>query len=306
MNLTKIDWLGFRTQGQIPETVEAIRASFGDMGGALQTKRRKNGWMGYQQSVDLCLDDMHLGLMAYGGESQKGWVSVNLSARGCDWIKDWDVAENAFTSLPDFETRRVDIALDTCKREVTHEKVLEAYRSGLFNANGAGRPPKMSQIVPEDPYDGRTIYIGARDQGKFCRGYEKGYEMVKDLKHVIISMINGYPIEDIYRVELELKAKNGPLPLDLIERRDQYFAGAYPYLQQVLSVEPEIFRQARERGPQMDLEAALATIKHQYGSTLFTALMAHYGDVGAVWEKIIGTKHNEALLAAGVLLVEHS
>ena len=272
--------------------------------GTVQVKPRKRGWMGFEQSADICLHDMHVGLLAYGGENQRGWVNVNISGRGCEWVQDWEEAEHSAKSLPAFENRRIDLALDTVKREVTHDKVVEAYRAGLFTTSG--RPPKMSQIMPEDPVDGRTIYIGTREQGKFLRGYEKGYELIKDLpERHHISQVNGHPVADIYRLELECKPKNGPLPIDLIERRDQYFSGAYPYLQQVLEVEPEIFHQKREQALKRDMEAALAQIRHQYGSTLFTALAAHAGDVGAVWDKIVGYKHNEALLAKGVLLVDH-
>jgi hypothetical protein len=42
-----------------------------------------------------------------------------------------------------------------------------------------------------------------------------------------------------------------------------------------------------------------------WGSTLFTALVASQGDIGAVWSQIVGTQHNKSLLAAGVLLVDH-
>jgi hypothetical protein len=35
-------------------------------------------------------------------------------------------------------------------------------------------------------------------------------------------------------------------------------------------------------------------------------LTAHGGDISAVWEKIVGTKHNQKLVEAGVLLVDHA
>ena len=111
---------------------------------------------------------------------------------------------------------------------------------------------------------------------------------------------------DWYRVELEVKAKDGPLPADIIDRRDQYLAGSYPYLQQLLAdVEPEILVKTRERVPQLCLADALAHIQTQYGRTLFTALIAHHGDISAVWSKIVGRQHNPDMLRAGVLLVEH-
>jgi phage replication initiation protein len=306
MNLTKIDWYGFRTQVEIPKAIEALGKVFGLSGHKVAVNPRRTGWKGYTQAADICLGDMHVGLMAFGGEHQKGWVSVNISGRGCDWVSDWEQAESNCSELPAYETRRVDIALDTYKQEVTHEKVLDAHRAGLFKTGG--KPPKLSQILPEDPQDGRTIYIGDRTQGKFLRAYEKGFEMVKGLRkkhNVEISFVDDVPIADIYRLELELKPKNGPLPEDLIQRRDQYFSGAYPYLQNVIEVEPEVFSQSRERGPQRDLEAALEHIRYQFGSTLFTALACHHGDVGAVWDKIVGYRHNQRLLQAGVLLVDH-
>jgi len=305
MSLTKVDWLTFRTKSDVSKTVVNLKEAFGEAGGALNLKSRDRGWMGYEQSADVCLGDMNVGLLAFGGDNQRGWVSVSLSGRGCQWVGDWDEAQYSLKSLSSFEARRVDIALDTFRREVTHDLVIDAYRNGMFTT--AGRPPKMSQILPEEASDGRTIYIGQRDQAKFLRAYEKGYELSNGLRKsgIDITHIDGVPVSDIYRLELELKPKNAPLPEDLIDRRDQYFSGAYPYLQKVVEVEPEIFHQSREKGPQLDMEAALAQIRFQYGSTLFTALSAHSGDVGAVWDKIVGNKHNQSLLEKGVLLVDH-
>ena len=205
--------------------------------------------------------------------------------------------------MPEYQVRRVDLALDTKQREVTHETVWVACLDGRFSCGG--RPPKFTRILPGDPTDGRTIYVGKREQAKFLRGYEKGFELAKDFPKGEVKEIDGVPIADLYRLELELKVKHSPFPEDIIDRRDQYFAGAYPYLREVLEVEPEIFCQRRERGPQIDLAAALAVVRHQYGATLFTALSAYHGDFFAVWERIVGKKHNQHLVDAGVLLVDH-
>lgn len=303
MNLTKIDWLGFRTKSDTKAVLRGLAGCFGAWGVSTSFRLRKNGWMGFEHSADILVGKMTVGLVAYGGDNQRGWLSVNLTGRGCEWVKDWDEANDALGNLADYQYRRVDIALDTYKREVTHESVLAAYRSGQFQIHG--KPPSLTKIEPEDPYEGRTIYVGKRDQGKFLRAYEKGFELAKDFPHEVISTIDNIPIEDIYRLEVEFKAKAAMLPEDLIEKRDQYFAGAYPYLQSVLAVEPEIFTQARERGPQRNLQAALENIRFQYGSTLFTALAAYQGDIGAVWDKIVGKKDNDALVDLGVLDVEH-
>ena len=60
----------------------------------------------------------------------------------------------------------------------------------------------------------------------------------------------------------------------------------------------------RRLAPRLTLERALEHIREQYGSTLFTALTVHQGDIGGVWSKIVGRVHNEGLLRAGALLVE--
>jgi hypothetical protein len=53
------------------------------------------------------------------------------------------------------------------------------------------------------------------------------------------------------------------------------------------------------------LARALQQIRTQYGRTLFTALHAYEGDIGAVWSKVCGDQHQKDLLEAGVLLVDH-
>ena len=118
--------------------------------------------------------------------------------------------------------------------------------------------------------------------------------------------IDGFPVEDIYRVELELKADGTPIPWETIERRDQYFTGAYPFCADVLpGIEPDILQRRPDKAAQRELAAALANCRHQFGKTLFTALVAHHGDIGAVWEKVCGREHNRHLLEAGVLLFDH-
>lgn len=303
MSLTTIDWLGFRTKSPTASSIQAIRGVFGKEGKHLQAKPRKSGWQGYTHSADLSLMGMHVGLIAFGGVNQKDWSRIDISAAGCKWVEDWEQAQESLYNLADYQTRRIDIALDTFKREVTHEKVVQAYRDGLFTTSG--KPPSMTRIEPENPYDGSSAYVGKRTSDKFFRGYTKGYELVRQFPDEIISHINGIPIDDIYRCELEIKAKMSPIPVDIIENRDGYFAGAYPYLQTVIASSPIPFKPGRSLAAQLDLEAALSNIRRQYGNTLFTALAAYGGDVGALMDRVIGTQHNQALIAAGVLTTEH-
>lgn len=302
---THIDHFAFRSHAQPEHVLAALRAAFGPVGESIKLQRRDSGWQGYTQAATVQLSDMHIGLMAYGGTSQNGSVYTSLSGSGCQWVHDWDTVQEETRKLPGFAFSRVDIALDTFQREVTHESVVSAYRAGLFTTRG--RPPKMRQYLSEDPEDGRTVYVGVRDTDKFGRFYEKGLEVAgKSPKGLRTTHIDGVPVHDWYRLELELKAKTSPLPADLVDRRDSYFAGAYPYLAQVLpAVAAQSIKRVRRKTPHTELEALLALIRHQYGTHLFTACAAYGDDVAAVWKRIVGTRHNEALLAAGVLLVDH-
>lgn len=304
MSFTSIDWLGFRTQDEPGACVEALRGAFGQLGGSLKAIPKKRGKQGFDRSDGLFLADMSVGTMSFGGEAMRGWVWLELTGTGCQWVDDWERCEDDLAQLRDFQYKRVDIALDTYKREVTHDTVVAAHAAGLFTTGG--KPPSMSQIVPADPYEGRTAYVGKRDQPKFLRAYEKGYEQARKFPNMHITHLDGVPVADWYRLELELKGKHQPLPEDLVENRDQYFSGAYPYLQSVIAVEPEVLKLSRDKGPKRSLASMLAILREQYGTTLYTALVAHHGDIGAVWEKIVGDRHNERLLAEGVLLVDHT
>jgi DNA relaxase NicK len=280
---------------------------YGDLGPALRLVHLERGKDGFRQGAAVQVADMVIGRVDYGGESQRGWVRWNLTGKACDWVKDWDAAE-ALESLPGAEIRRLDVALTTWDREITHDLVASAHAAGRFNSGG--RPPDMQMITSSNERAGRTIYVGNREKSdKFFRAYEKGYEMAGKLPPSLrdgVLTIGGKPVEDIYRCEVELKAESRPIPWECIERRDQYFAGSYPFCADVLpGVEADILMRRPDRAPQTELAAMLEHCRVQYGTALFTALAAYGGDFLAVWDKIVGDCHNEALLSAGVLMVEH-
>lgn len=304
---TTVDWLRFRTQAEPRAAVEAMKPMFGEvLGNGLKMVHLDRSILGFQQGAALCFGDMQVGRIDYGGKSQKGWVRVDLTGKGCEWVQEWEGVA-AVEALPCSQVRRLDLALTTWKGEIGHARVVRAHTEGRFITRG--RPPALQQITSSDPRAGRTCYIGKRQASdKFMRCYEKGFEMAsktRGLPGVLLS-IDGCKVEDIYRCEVELKAVHADIPWEVIERRDQYFAGAYPFCADVLpGVEADILMRRPEREPQADLAAALENCRVQFGPTLYTALMAYQGDMTAVWDKVISDHHSQALLDAGVLLVEH-
>lgn len=303
---TTVDWLRFRTQADVLPGLEALRAIFGDLGPSLGLKHLGRGKDGFQQGAAVLLGEMVIGRVDFGGESQRGWVRWNISGLGCQWAKDWD-AIDSLEGLPAAELRRTDVALTTWRGEVSHEIFEQAHAAGRFNCGG--RPPNMKRILNSDPRAGSTCYIGARKSDKCLRGYQKGLEMLTKMPKAqadTVTHIDGFPVEGIYRTEIEFKAETAPIPWELIGRRDEYFAGAYPFCADILpGVDADILQRRPERAPQTDLRASLAFVREMWGSTLFTALVAAHGDIGAVWAQITGSEHNKALVAAGVLQVSH-
>lgn len=304
---TTVDWFRFRTTAEPGQALDALRPLFGPLGDHLRFGDLSHGTLGFQRSMPVLAADAAIGRIDFGGDSQRGWARVDIPGRGCSFVDDWDALDEV-EALPGAQIRRLDLALTTWRGEVGHDKVVQAHTAGKFTTRG--RPPNLQQITSSDPRAGRTCNIGVRKASdKFCRAYEKGFEMVAKLGGGLpgtVTHIDGFKVEDIYRVEVELKAESTDIPWETIERRDQYFAGSYPFCAEILpGIEPDILQRRPEKGPQRELQAALANARHQFGATLFTALAAYHGDLGRVFELIVGKEHNKHLLEAGVLLVEH-
>lgn len=338
---TTIDWFGFRTK----DTPDVITASLSDCFPdryQVSALPRKAGWRSFERSYDLMLTDRHgnpetdcarIGMVMSGGEAVRGWTLASIDGSGCAWMDDWGRAMDVCTdTLKTFDLKRVDIALD--RYDGSHfDDVDLAWSAGEFCPPGGGKKPKAKPIASRRPEDGQTYYVGSRESAKFYRGYEKGLQILgpmltaahdrdesgqsaleiylsheariiqNDDGEKVAQIVN---IRDWWRDEVEFKPVNQPLPLDLVENRDQYFAGAFPYLAKVLpTADVQTLCTRRDRMPQVDLAKALEIIKIQYGSTIKTALQAYQGDIGLLLSKIVGHKHNKALIDAGVLLVDH-
>jgi len=304
---TTVDWLRYRTKTEPYDILETMRPMFGDLGQYLTLKPLEKGILGFAQGSAILVADMPVGRMDFGGHSQRDWTRVDMTGKGCEWVKDWDQLRNV-EALPDAQIRRLDIALTTWEGEISHDTVVQAHTAGRFITRG--RPPVLSQVTSSDPRAGRTCYIGKREQSdKFMRCYEKGWEMVGKYEGRTpgeITHIDNKAVGDIYRCEVEFKAVNSDIPWEVVERRDQYFAGAYPFCADILpNVEADILMRRPERDPQLELLAVLDSCRVQFGPSLFTALKSYHGDIGAVWDKVVGNHDNKRLVEAGVLLVDH-
>lgn len=305
---TTIDWLAFRTRSTHFEVVEALLPMFGTCADLVTFKTGLKGKDGWLYAGELLLaQDIVLGRIDYGGDSQRGWVRVNLTGQGCEWVQDWHQAVHLGQSLQEAQIKRLDIALTTRRGEVTDKAIVDAYAAGLFTAGG--RPPEMRSIISSDPRAGRTRYIGSRKSHKFLRCYEKGFELIKDVPFLKaeITHIHGDKVEDIYRVELELKDVDKLIPWGAITGRDQVFVGSYPFCAALLPGVPRwVMKTLPDFKPMATLETALDHCRVAYGPILRAALMAFNGDASKLMERVLAETPSHALIEAGVLTVEHA
>jgi len=304
---TSIDWLAFRTKTDAFDVVEAIAPIFGtahDLITFLPGLRGKDGWT-HAGEIRLA-GDIALGRIDYGGHSQRGWVRVNLTGEGCAWVQRWDLAQELPSALLEAEIKRLDIALTTYDGEVSDSMILDAYHAGKFTAGG--RPPELRSITSSDPRAGITRYVGKRENHKFLRCYEKGFEMLKDVPHLrnSVTHVNGHQVDKIYRVELELKAVDKVIPWGTLMGRDEVFAGSYPFCAELMPGVPHWrMKTMPDLKPILSLDRALNNVRQAYGSIIRTAIEAHGGDPLKVMERIIGDTPSQALVDAGVLTVNH-
>lgn len=305
---TTIDWLTFRCRNNPFAIPEFMRSAFGSASDCFSFSsgiEPKDGWT-YAGEL-LMGGDISLGRIDYGGESQRGWVRVILTGEGCGWVQDWALVAEWGERLVEADIRRVDVALTTYAGEVDHDMVVEAHGNGEFTSGG--RPPVMKMITSSDPRAGKTVYVGKRESAKFIRCYEKGFELLKDVKKRKdeITHIGGDKVEDIYRVEIEFKAVDKYIPWSCILARDSHFAGANLFCALVLDyAELRTFKTLPDFKPLATLDNALENCRISYGAILRTALTAFDGDRLAVLDRVLSMTQSDALIRAGVLTVAHA
>lgn len=174
-------------------------------------KSHGRGWNGYASRVDL----NGAGLLAFGGEHQRGTVHVELNATGCAQIADWKAAR-LWGETYGARITRIDLAHDDFDGQAVNIELAKAwYREGAFNTGG--RPPQAGLYDDLDSGRGKTLTIGRRENGKFLRIYEKGRQL-------------GDPLSLWVRIEVELHNQNRVIPWDALTRPGEYLAGAYPVL----------------------------------------------------------------------------
>lgn len=229
-------------------------------------KSTGRGWNGYKHRVDLG----PYGLLAFGGEAQKGTFHVELNAHACKLISDWN-AVRVWGQTYEAKITRVDLAHDDFTGDqINISKALEWFREGQFSTNG--RPPAAQFIDDLGSNKGKTLYIGQRTSGKLLRVYEKGKQL-------------GDPASTWVRAEVELHNKGRHIPWNAVTCSSMYLAGAYPALG-FLSAEQDRLRTTQRAG-QISYETMVKNLRTQGGKSLNVMCQVLQGDAGAVLVQLV-------------------
>jgi len=266
--LALIDWLSVSVVppdgSGLDWIADALLSVFGIGRDCWQVTGR--GWFGYRQRINLG----ELGLLAHGGERQRGTVHFELNAHACVRITDWQ-AVRAWGEATGARISRVDLAHDDFNGTALNiQQMLTWNREGGF-ATG-GRPPKARLVDDLESGEGKTFYVGKRQHGKLLRGYEKGKQL-------------GKPDDPWFRVETELHNKGRVIPWEILTEPGRYLAGAYPCLGFLHIEQCRIATQ--RRALELTYDRMERWVSDAAGKALNAIMTAHHGDELGVMDRLV-------------------
>ncbi len=265
-HVAHVDWFAFTVTPPVDESPLWLINTLRELLPLKAIISKGKGWNGYKERHTLIGEnETELGLLAFGGKSQRGSMHVELTGQGCSLVRDWQ-AVRAWGEFHNATITRIDLAHDDLSgQELTVPLALKWHEGGKFSFRA--RPPKAKLIDDLGTGDGKTLYIGERAHGKQLRIYEKGRQL-------------GDPESPWVRVEVELRNKRRLIPWDTLSLPGNYLAGAYPCLDYISAEQSKI--ETISKAVKISYESSVKHL-HQTGGKLINLMMQkHSGDAFAV------------------------
>lgn len=287
----KVDWLN----ATFPQPAICL-ASFIDLLGRMFGRPmfgvEGRGLIGFKESVTIFArhgsKTSSVGAIAFGGEAQRGRWLLQLTGVGCQLVRDWEGLADLLESL-DAKLTRVDLALDFLAGEYSVDDAVDLYESGGFQLSGRAPSTRVDgDWLGGD--NGRTLYVGQSKNGKMLRVYEKGKQL-------------GDKSSAWTRFEVQLGSRDRVIPFDALIKRDEFFAGCYPALAQMVAHAAEAIPTLQKSG-ETTLAHLLYHLRRCYGKLVDTLVSdAGAKDADLIEEvRVIGLPRRVSLssVAAGV------
>lgn len=275
-NKTKIDWLAFTSSFDVDALKMAVSVVWSSAIFAVNV----HGMPGYPVSESITVDGVRYGLIGSGAVHGRNFVS--LTGTACKTLSDElvEVLHGAM-ELVEASITRIDLCLDFFNGERTFDHAMNAFKNGRFRRPRASREPELRTVGTTCGGQnlGRTMYVGKRDGEVMARIYEKGLEVFANMPdefremsiaRELVSGVKPAFADDWLRLEVEYKRKDKdrPLLLEMMLKRDQYFAGAYPYFEEAVGVADGLRPVGMRTDFEVDFIAMMASAKRSYGSLL--------------------------------------
>lgn len=285
----KIDYLSFTSMQSVSELLHFAGSFTLD----LQAVDQLRGWQGYPHSAQLVQNGETIGLIAWGASHGRNFIS--FSGAACKHWCDYRI-QLVHNMLIEVKARltRIDYALDFYYGEVSYDDAEAALAAGEFRLKQAGAAPAVERHGSEGHYGnkGRTLYVGGAKSSKRICIYEKGLEQFGKLPSrwledqteldVVSYRIDGSVgcVGDVSVVDwlrAEVRYSNVDRDLDVGEyamllRRDEYFAGAYPFCARVLGLTDGVRPAMRLTETEAEIEKMKLNARNSYGSLVHSLL----------------------------------
>lgn len=306
---TKIDWLGFTSPAELENLQALLAVAWPDV----MLVNNGRGIPGYPKSYAIEVGTVQYGMLGTGATHGRNFVS--LTGTACKTLDD-DLVEILYQalSLPELDIRlsRVDICLDIFDGRVTWDHAVRAYKEGRFKRAMARKNPEFRKIESGSDYQnfGRTFYVGKRDGEVMARVYEKGLEIFAKLPDELRQQCiereaslgeEKFSADDWLRAEVEYKRvdKDRPLPLSMLVDRDRFFAGAYPYFEELLGRVDGLRPIQVKSDLDVDLVKMIHHAKRSYGSLIHSLCGLGFSPDEVVKE-LSSDRHNNKLIKSGL------
>lgn len=268
------------------------------------------GTKGFKYQTQLVRGGLVCGWLQYGAHHGRLWLYITgtgLRARRDAGLVDEELA--LLCGLPGSRLKRVDIALDIFDHKIFNvDKSIKAHKRGQYKLPRAPNNPhqELFQSDTNNPDArfkmARTHYLGKRDANKRLRVYDKGLQLMgtmtpeelqkyRDNGTVRAQADENERLEEWTRVELVYAwDKRRPLTAAMLSDRDEYFAGGYPKLAELLGQADGI--RPKYIPLDEDVEEAKLTeaCRDSYGGLIFYYRYVRGYDDTTIVNRLIGDK----------------
>lgn len=181
-------------------------------------------------------------------QAQAKTIHANVYGSACTFARgDWRHRMANLIEEVNGKITRIDLALDFFDGiRGGLDRIRDDWHAGLMDVNG--RRPKANTVGPwVEGGRGRSFYFGSKEAGKQTNVYEKGVQLFGELDATRWE-----------RVELRYGNKLRDLPVDMLRRADDFFAGASDWHQKMLA---EHGKYAEGEGVKVRPKQAIQTVK---------------------------------------------